>query len=194
MIIKLSITLLTLVFSTVLQAETESWYLNASIGFSNKDNPAAVEQVLSSAENNYDTNRVGAAFDIGIYWPVFGDSFLLGVVANASIDSVQDNNFNEILSHDLEYVGVSVIKYIGETFGKGIFVRGDIGDASAKYRYTNNGYEVDDGSGSATLIGIGYSKPIFGNRTRLNFSLNVISSNIENREYSSNQLMFGFMW
>jgi len=183
-----------LLYSSVSQAETESWYFNASIGLANKHNPYSVEQVISSAENTYGVSRVSISVDYGFYWPVFSESLILGVVSNASVDSVQDNNFNEVVAHDLKYRGISVIKFIENTVGEGLFVRGDVGQASAKYRYSGNAFEAGDGSGSATLIGVGYGKPLTGNRTRIIFSFNTIRSSIDSREFNSNQFMAGVMW
>lgn len=188
------IAVLTMFFSTTSVAESEDWYVNASIGVANKGNPDLVEQILSSAENTYGVSRVTIAIDLGFYWPVFDESMLLGVVSNSSVDSVQSSPGNEVVTHDLEYVGISAIKFMGETIGQGLFVRGDLGSASAKYRYSNNSYSVNDGSGSATLIGVGYSKPLSGNKTRLIFSLNSVFSSIDDRKFNSNELMIGFMW
>lgn len=183
-----------MLFPTVSVAESEDWYFNASIGLANKQNPDSVEQTISSAENTYGVSRVTISIDFGFYWPVFDELMLLGVVSNSSVDSVQINAGNEVITHDLEYLGISAIKFWGDTIGQGLFVRGDLGSATAKYRYSNNSYVVNDGSGSAALIGVGYSMPLSGNKTRLIFSLNTVFSSIEDREFNSSEFMIGFMW
>lgn len=189
-----SIVLSILLFSTNSVAETEGWYFNASVGLADKKNPGSVEQVISSAENSNGTERVTACIDFGFYWPVYKESVLLGIVSNASFDSVQDTNFNEVVAHDLKYTGISAIVFLDESIGKGVFIRYDSGNASAEYRYSNNSFIVDDGSGKARLIGIGNSVPLKGNKTRVIVSLNSISVSIGNREFISNQVMMGFMW
>lgn len=188
------IVVVTFLFSTNSLAETESWYVNASIGLSNTQYPGTDEQVLISAENNSGVSRVSPAVDVGIYWPFFDDSILLGAVINASVDSIQSNAWNEVVAHDLDYSGISVIKFLGDSIGKGFFMRGDYGSAASTYRFSNNNYEIDNGSGSAVLIGVGFSMPFSDDRTRLIFSFNSISSAIEDRDFSSNQLTIGLMW
>lgn len=188
------ITLSALLYSTVSVAETEDWYFNANIGIANKQNPNSVEQEISSAESSYGVTRVTVAVDFGFYWPVYDESIVLGVVSNTSVDSVQSGIGNEVITHDLDYLGLSAMKFLQGTVGHGLFVRADLGSANAKYRYSNSSVVVNDGSGSATLVGLGYSMPLSGDRTRLIFSLNTVFSTIDDREFKSTQLMIGFMW
>lgn len=188
------ILLLAFLFSANSVAETESWYFNASIGLSNTQYPDSGEQVIITAENNNGVTRVSPALDVGFYWPFFNDSILLGAVLNASIDSVQTGGGNEVVAHDLDYTGISAIKFFSDSIGKGFFVRGDYGSATSTYRFSNNLYEVDNGSGSAVLIGAGYGKPLSGDKARLIFSFNTITSTINDRDFSSNQLTIGLMW
>ena len=191
---KIIITLSMMLYSTILMAETEGWYINASIGIGNKDNPSAVEQEIASMEGIYGEDRVTVALDVGLYWPVYDDSIVIGLVSNATIDSVQSGVGNEVIAHDLEYLGLSAMKFLQGPVGHGAFVRVDYGSADAKYRYSNNSSVVNDGSGTAALIGLGYSKLLSGNRTRMIFSLNAISSTIDDRDFNTTQFMVGFMW
>ncbi|MDH5394079.1 MAG: hypothetical protein OEY11_12895 [Gammaproteobacteria bacterium] len=187
------VSLLTLLLSTNLAAEPEDWYFNASIGVADKQNPDSVEQAIVAEEDYYGVSRVTVAIDVGFYWPVFNTSMLLGVVKNISSDSVRSVSGSGIISHTIDYNGLSAIYFFRETIGDGFFIRGDAGSAAAEYQFYEI-FRVGDGSGSSRLIGVGYSKALYGNKTRLIFSLNSVRSVIEDREFNTNQLMMGFMW
>lgn len=182
-----------LLFAANVHCEPEDWYFIASIGGANNKNPDDVEQVISDAEDIFQTDRVSLGVDLGFYWPVSDDTFLLGVVSNVSAESVHDAIDTNIITHHASHVGISAINFVGPEVGKGLFFRGDLGAARSEYTFLNNNYLVENGTGSAILLGAGYSIAVSG-ESRVIFSLNFIKRTIGDREFTSSQFTIGGMW
>lgn len=180
-------------FSTNASAETEDWYFVFNLGPASNSNPASVENVITSFENTYGTSRFSLSTDIGLYWPVYDSSILVGVVSNSSSDSVSNFNGANVVTHSASHVGVSAIKYLTSSVGDGLFVRADLGAARSDYTLFNNTFGVENGTGTAVLIGAGYSLPM-SSESRLVFSLNLVSRTINNEVHSSTQFMIGGLW
>ena len=180
-------------FSTKAFCDIEDWYFTLSAGFANNNNPSDVEQVISSAENSSGKSRLSISTELGVYWPVFSDSVMLGLVSSNSSDHVSDSNNVGLVTHRVSHITISAIKYIDSPIGKGFFLRGDLGSANSEYVLFNDTFTVDNGSGSSVLVGAGYSKEI-SNESRLIFSFNIVNSMIEGQEHSTSQIMVGGLW
>ncbi|MDH5424727.1 MAG: hypothetical protein OEY29_07040 [Gammaproteobacteria bacterium] len=180
-------------FSTSTSAEPEDWYMTFNLGPANNTNPASVENVIVSSENTYATSRLSLAAEIGLYWPVYDSSTLVGVVSNSSSDSVSNYYGANIVTHSASHVGISAIKYLTASVGDGLFVRADLGSARSVYTLFNNTFGVENGTGTAVLVGAGYSLPV-SSESRLVFSLNFVNRTINNEVHSSTQFMIGGLW
>jgi len=150
---------------TILPDETiltsESWYTYWGLGYANIRYPSDLQDKIDVDKQN--ESRSPYALDVlGFYWPLTPKT-IAGLIVNGTTDGVEVNQ-NEM--RILQYLyAVSVMHYIGNSFGSGFFVRADVGFSNIKQK-TENIIKDEDGLG--LLVGGGWSFDFGGTRLLLN--------------------------
>ncbi|MEJ2051134.1 MAG: hypothetical protein P8Y60_15070, partial [Calditrichota bacterium] len=158
---------------------TESWYTYWALGSAGLGYPDQLQQLLDTAENQPGVSRSKFSLDIfGFYWNV-APRTILGFIINAASDKLSYQS--ESISINQYLYDLSTIHFTGKRFGKGFFLRGDLGIASIA---------VEDPSGALTrskagggfLLGAGWAIDFGG--TRLMLGTNLALRRVEQHSYS----------
>ncbi len=159
---------------------TESWYTLWGLGLAGNAYPSALEDINSTLENDGADRLTLSADILGFYWPL-NHSSLYGFLISATVDEFTLPN-DDKMTLTQSRIALSTLNFLGKPIGKGFFLRGDIGVATAniKQDFTSSGVNIDEDSkaGLGILVGLGYSLPIT-NETRILFSLHYANNSIK---------------
>jgi hypothetical protein len=175
-------------------AEVEDWYTFWSIGFASINYPGELNEAFDSVDSLPGVTRTTFTMDIfGFYWPLENKQTIMGVVVNNASDNLGDDNTTFSLNQYL--YSFSTMHFFGSEPGDGFLLRGDIGMSSAVMTISGGGSSFEDASDSGVgfLLGIGYGYPV-SEGSRIIFSLNLASRDIEGDNISTIGLTIGGLW
>jgi uncharacterized membrane protein (Fun14 family) len=172
-------------------ADKESWYSYWGLGFSNTTYPEPLESLLNLAESAPGTDRLQLDLDIlGFYFPVGSGSTIAGFVINGAADRIFDDTDN--IQLNLYTYGASVMTFLGNEPGDGLFFRGDFGITKAvvSSSFSNS---VGSDTGTGFLIGTGYGFAVTPQH-RILLNLNYANRTIESESYKTVALTVGILF
>ena len=175
-------------------ADVEDWYTYWSFGFASISYPGDVGAIFDDIDALPGVSRSTFTMDMfGFYWPMANNQTILGVVVNNASDNLSDSTTTFALNQYL--YSFSAMHFFGAEPGDGFLVRGDIGSSSAVMSVTGGGWSGSDesDSGIGFLAGIGYGLPVSSD-SRIIFSLNVASRDIEGDNLTTVGLTIGGLW
>ena len=192
--IKIILLILTCFLSFNVQANNRGWYAYWGAGYASNSYPSEVQNNFDILENG---SRVTGAVDMfGFYWPLINNGFV-GFVVSGTADLAEDvlPNTNRKTKYAVTQflLGLSGMRFFGEKIGKGLFVRSDIGLASAQESRVNFGKEKEDKSGYGILVGAGYAIS-FSNEISVLPGFTVSRNNIGGKSYDSIRFVVGFLF
>ncbi len=172
-------------------ADMESWYSYWGIGFSDTTYPEPLENLLNLAESTSDSARIQLDIDIlGFYFPVGSGSTIAGFVINAAADRIFDSTDN--IQFNLYTYGLSIMSFLGNEPGDGLFFRGDFGITKAVVSSSFSG-NVGSDTGTGFLIGTGYGFAV-SPQHRILLNLNYANRTIESESYKTVALTVGILF
>ena len=145
----------------------ESWYTYWGGGYTNITYPDEVDQQLNILADLPGVDHFSLGIDLlGLYWPQQDEQTLLGGVVNGFSDRYEfDGEWFEINSYTYS---ASIIHFIQNRIGDGVFVRSDIGFARHVIDASGISSEASDW-GIGVLFGGGVGLPVArGTRILLN--------------------------
>ncbi len=137
-----------------LESRKESWYTYWSVGGAGFGYPDRLQQAIEWAESQTGVSRSRYSVDLlGFYWHI-APRTVLGFIIKASADQLgyQDQT---LLISQFTY-SASSLHYLDGQFGRGLFLRGDLGIAEIKVE-DSTGEEARSNSGLGVLLGTGWS-------------------------------------
>jgi len=158
---------------------TESWYTYWAFGSASLGYPDQLQQILDLAESQPGVNRSKFTLDLfGFYWHV-APRTILGFIVNGASDhfDYQEQTF----SINQYLYSLSTLHFTGKRFGKGLFLRSDLGIANIGVE-DPSGEQTLSKSGAGILLGTGWAIDFGG--TRLLLGLNLAVRRIEQKSYS----------
>jgi len=183
--------IITTIMAFTTSADKESWYSYWGIGFSDTTYPEPLETLLNLAESTSDTTRIQLDLDLlGFYFPVGSGSTIAGFVINAAADRIFDSNEN--IQFNLYTYGLSVMSFLGNEPGDGLFFRGDFGITKAVVSSSFSG-NVGSDTGTGFLIGTGYGFAV-SPQHRILLNLNYANRTIESENYKTVALTVGILF
>lgn len=193
----LRILFILLLFSTTLFSQInetndevrESWYTYWGLGWSNTDYAAPWKNTFDILESTPGIDRTRLSMDmLGFYFHAMPNT-IVGVIINGTADRFEKDS--DYLQYNQYLYSGSVIQYLSEEFGSGIFMRADVGLAKAVFQAKGQ-KDLASKSGFGVLLGGGFSFDLGGTRILLN--ANYALRKYENGNYKSLNLSIGGMF
>ena len=159
-------------------AYDESWYTYWGLGFSRISYPEGKDTYRDWLLEQSDFDRLSIAIDmLGFYWPI-SEKTILGFIVNGAGDNFTREEKVDSYGFTQEKIGVnylyytyagSVIHYLTDNFGSGIFLRGDVGISVKAVKFSGTAASLSY-RGFGILIGSGWSFDFGGTRLLLNIN------------------------
>ena len=159
---------------------TESWYTYWGLGYASINYPDEMQEFVDNLKNQEGVTNLSLSLDIfGFYWHL-GPKTIGGVIVNvagerftASGSSIDINQYT---------YSASAMHYLGQNFGRGLFIRGDLGIAKLVMSAGNTSISIGD-TGLGILAGGGWSFDFGG--TRLLLNVNYAYRGVEGEAYNT---------
>lgn len=158
---------------------TESWYTYWAVGSAGTAYPDQLQQLLDWADSQPGVSRSRFTLDLfGFYWHL-APRTIFGFIINGANDRF--NYQEQSISINQYLYSLSTIHFTGRRFGKGLFLRGDLGVASIGVE-DPAGEQTRSKAGGGVLLGTGWAIDFGG--TRLLLGANLAVRRVEQASYS----------
>ena len=169
------------------QNKLESWYTYWGLGYADISYPEELENVLNIVKEAPGVSHLSISLDIlGFYWPK-GEKTIIGAIANGWGDRYEANDENFQINGYL--ISFSVMHFLNNRIGQGLFLRGDFGPARLSVD-SSIGEEATSDWGYGGLIGTGYGISVSPG-TRILFNINYSFRQVEGESYGTLGISIG---
>jgi len=165
----------------------EDWYTYWGLGASSVTYPGELNDIMNELKDTPGINHISIALDLlGFYFPT-DENTILGGIVNAFGDRYEEDVENMQINGYL--YSFSVMHFLQNRIGKGIFIRGDIGFAKI---LLDSSFEIDAESdwGFGFLIGGGFGF-VVSPETRILITASYANRKVENENWSCLQISLG---
>lgn len=155
---------ITNMYAQEVESNRESWYTYWGIGTSSFTYPSEVQLVFDLLEEE-GCDRMRLNLDMfGFYWHLRPNT-IAGVLINGASDRLSIDS--DWIQYNYYIFGPSIIHFPGLNFGKGFFLRSDVG-LSKIVAQTSEGDSDSSDFGFGLLVGGGWSIDFGGTRMLIN--------------------------
>ena len=177
--------------------EDENYYFRAGVGYPIVDYSSAIIAEIDVIKSEGGHRDLLAYLDIGLYWPKFSRSHLIGVAVTGFFDTYKGDGWTSTMN--FAQIGPSMQFFLTPGIGDGPYLRLDPGMVM---QWSDTEISTDDGTlrfqtrqnvGFGLLAGCGYAIPISAG-TRLTIDASYTLRNTGDWDATTLQFGAGMLW
>ena len=179
---------------------SENWYMYFGAGYSFLHYPDEAQDALDEINDQPGVGHFSFSVDaLGFYWPIAGNSTILGTVINFTGDNYSTDGGSNTFSVNQGMLDISVMHSLTDATGEGITLRADVGPAWLSTEYTRTVATTTTTTrsnllvGFGFLVGAGYALPV-SSETSLMFNAKYALRMIDDERFGAATIEVGVLF